>query len=87
MKLVRGVRNVRFLSEDVKKQLLAALLCVLLVIAVIIVVAVWPSGGASAQTMGPVAAADDTERIAFLRSLGYEVTPPGTGGARGAHPG
>ena len=64
-----------FSVKTSKKQLLAALLCVLLVIAVIIVVAVWPSGGASAQTMGPVAAADDTERIAFLRSLGYEVTP------------
>lgn len=57
-----------------RKQLWAALLCVVAVVAVLLVVVVWPSGGAAAQTIAPPAG-DDTQRVAFLRSLGYEVTP------------
>ena len=34
-----------------------------------------PGREAKPQTFSPVAAADDTERIGFLRDLGYEVTP------------
>ena len=58
-----------------KKQILSMLVCVVMLIAILIVVIAWPGGETSAQTFSPVAAADDTERIGFLRDLGYEVTP------------
>lgn len=58
-----------------KKQILSMLVCVVMLIAILIVVIAWPGGESSAQTFSPVAAADDTERIGFLRELGYEVTP------------
>lgn len=58
-----------------KKQLLSILLCVILLIAILVVVIVWPSDAASAQTFSPAAAASDGERVAYLKSLGYEVAP------------
>ena len=64
-----------FSIKTSKKQLISVLLCVILLIAILVMVIVWPSGGAAAQTYSPVAAKDDTQRIAFLKSLGYEVTP------------
>lgn len=63
-----------FSVKTSKKQLLSMLLCVVMLIAILIVIVAWPEGGA-AQTFQPVAAKDDTERIAFLRDMGYEVTP------------
>ena len=63
-----------FSVKTSKKQLLSMLLCVVMLIAILIVIVAWPEGGA-AQTFQPVAAKDDTERIAFLRNMGYEVTP------------
>lgn len=63
-----------FSMKTSKKQLLSMLLCVVMLIAILIVIVAWPEGGA-AQTFQPVAAKDDTERIAFLRNMGYEVTP------------
>lgn len=64
-----------FSIKTSKKQLISVLLCVLLLIAILVMVIVWPSGGAAAQTYSPAAAKDDTQRIAFLKTLGYEVTP------------
>ena len=63
-----------FSVKTSKKQLLSMLLCVVMLIAILVVIVAWPEGEA-AQTFQPVAAKDDTQRIAFLRDMGYEVTP------------
>lgn len=62
-----------FSVKTSKRQILSLLLCVVMLIAILVVVIVWPAKDASAEVFQPVAAADDAQRIAFLRSLGYET--------------
>lgn len=64
-----------FSVKTSKRQILSMLVCVVLLIAVLVAVIVWPAGEATAQTYSPAAAKDDTQRIAFLRTIGYEVEP------------
>lgn len=67
------VRVFVFSVKTSKRQILSLLLCVVMLIAILVVVIVWPAKDASAEVFQPVAAADDAQRIAFLRSLGYET--------------
>ena len=67
------VRVFVFSVKTSKRQILSLLLCVVMLIASLVVVIVWPAKDASAEVFQPVAAADDAQRIAFLRSLGYET--------------
>ncbi len=63
-----------FSVKTSKRQILSLLLCVVMLIAILVVVIVWPAKDASAEVFQPVSAADDAQRLAFLRSLGYEAS-------------
>lgn len=63
-----------FSVKTSKKQILSILVCVLMLIAVLVTVALWPAGEVSAQANAPAWGRDDTERISFLHSLGYDVS-------------
>lgn len=56
-----------------KRQLVSMIVCVIMLIAVILVAILWPLGSASAQTYVPVTGSNDSERVAFLTKLGYEI--------------
>lgn len=61
-----------FSVKTSRRQMLSLLLCVVVLVLILIAAFVWPAGEAG-QTAAPVAAADNTARIAYLQSLGYEV--------------
>jgi hypothetical protein len=61
-----------------KRQVISIALCVVMLAAVLVTVAVWPSGGAAAETYSPVSAGTDEQRLSFLKGLGYEVEQPYT---------
>lgn len=66
-----------FSVKTSRKQLLSLGLCILMLIAILVVAVAWPSSS-TAQTGADVAAKDETQRLQFLKSLGYEVEPQHT---------
>lgn len=55
-----------------RRRLVSLLLCVGVLVLILIAALLWP---ARQQTVATVAAADDAQRTAFLKQLGYEVDP------------
>lgn len=62
-------RYVCLFDQDLKKQILSMLVCVVMLIAILIVVIGLAGRRNLRPDFQPVAAADDTERIGFLRDL------------------
>lgn len=58
-----------FSVKTSRRQMMSLLLCVVVLVLILIAAFAWPAAG---QTAAPVAA-DNTARIAYLQSLGYEV--------------
>lgn len=60
-----------FSVKTSRRQLLSLLLCVVLLALILAAAFLWPVG--AKETAATVAASDNTQRIAYLQSLGYEV--------------